>query len=186
MVSPADEHERRIERARLYASAGHRATGQVRKYTHEPYINHPARVAALVQSVPHVTEMVMAAWMHDLVEDTEITLGDIEREFGLTVMSYVSGLTNLAQYTDGTREQRFLINLAHLGAQPREVKTIKVADVLDNISTIVQHDPAFARTYLEEKRRVLIALSGANQTLLSQAWETYHRAINDLSKLEPA
>lgn len=63
------------------ATAAHEGIGQVRKYTGEPYINHPAAVAELVSSVPHTPEMLAAAWLHDTVEDTPITLLDIELNF---------------------------------------------------------------------------------------------------------
>jgi len=66
--------------AKLVASFWH--TKQVRKYTGEPYINHPAEVVELVRSVPHTEAMLCAAWLHDVVEDTPATLRSIEYLFG--------------------------------------------------------------------------------------------------------
>ncbi len=157
-----------IERARQFATAAH--AGQVRKYSGEPYITHPEKVAQLVQSVPHVTEMVQAALLHDTVEDTEATIQEIRAEFGNLVASYVLGLTNVAAPGEGDRGLRFLINSMHLGKQCREVQTIKVADIIHNTEFIVDQDPEFAKTYLSEKRRVLLLLTKADSTLLASAW----------------
>ena len=63
--------------ARVFATTHHAAIGQVRKYTGEPYINHPASVVELVRSVPHTEVMLAAAWLHDTVEDTMATLSFI-------------------------------------------------------------------------------------------------------------
>src|ERR1700719_3147112 len=71
-----------VERARIFATAAHTAVKQTRKYTHEPYINHPAAVVKLVASVPHTPEMLAAAWLHDVVEDTGVTLKILDAEFG--------------------------------------------------------------------------------------------------------
>lgn len=69
------------EKARVFATAAHGAVGQVRKYTGEPYINHPAEVVQIVRSVQHTPDMIAAAWLHDVVEDTAVTLEDIEQHF---------------------------------------------------------------------------------------------------------
>ena len=59
------------KRAEIWAKRWH--AGQVRKYTGEPYWTHPIAVAHLVKSVPHTPEMVAAALMHDILEDTKAT-----------------------------------------------------------------------------------------------------------------
>jgi (p)ppGpp synthase/HD superfamily hydrolase len=175
-------HAERIERARIYGTAAHAAIGQVRKYTGQPYIVHPAEVARLVATVPHIPEMIMAAWLHDVVEDTTVTIEDIAAEFGLVVAGYVDGLTNPARPEDGSRSVRFLINCAHLARQPREVQTIKLADIIANTSNIVAHDYEFASTYLSEKRRVLLLLTKGDETLTKLAWETVQQGFKQLEQ----
>ena len=59
---------RPLDRAIHLATVAH--TGQKRKYTGAPYIGHPLEVMGIVQTVPHTTEMLMAAVLHDVVEDT--------------------------------------------------------------------------------------------------------------------
>jgi len=175
-----------LERARIYATAAHAAVQQKRKYTNEPYIVHPTEVAEIVMAVPHTTEMVMAAFLHDVVEDTGVTIKDIVLEFGPTVALYVDGLTNVAKPADGNRAKRFQMNLDHLAIQCAEVQTIKVADLISNTSTIVAYDPKFAKVYLEEKRQVLLALTQADPTLLKRAWNILNESLATLNQLEKA
>jgi hypothetical protein len=61
------------------------------------------------------------------------------------------------------------LSRARLGAAPYWVQTIKCADIISNTSSIVMHDPAFARVYLEEKRLLLERLTEADPRLLALA-----------------
>lgn len=94
------------ERARRYATKAHAAIDQRRKYTDDPYIVHPQAVMELVRSVPHTEEMLAAAWLHDTVEDTPTTLGDIDSHFGPKVAELVRMLTNVSRAEDGNRFER--------------------------------------------------------------------------------
>lgn len=100
-----DEHACRT-RARRYATKAHAAIDQRRKYTDDPYIVHPQAVMELVRSVPHTEEMLAAAWLHDTVEDTPTTLGDIDSHFGPKVAELVRMLTNVSHAEDGNRFER--------------------------------------------------------------------------------
>jgi (p)ppGpp synthase/HD superfamily hydrolase len=154
-----------VDRARVYATAAHSAVKQLRKYTNEPYWVHPAEVAEMVSTRPHDPEMIAAAWLHDVVEDTGVTITDIHREFGPVVASYVHWLTNPSKIEDGNREQRKELDRAFIRNAPAEVKTVKLADLISNCSSIVKHDPNFARTYLEEKRLMLEVLRDGDPVL---------------------
>lgn len=79
------EEELGIEKARLFAIAAHAAIGQVRKYTGEPYIVHPAETVGIVKENHYrgiSAKGVQALWLHDVVEDTKITIDEIRRAFG--------------------------------------------------------------------------------------------------------
>jgi (p)ppGpp synthase/HD superfamily hydrolase len=87
-----------VEKARIFATAAHAAVDQRRKYTNEPYIVHPKQVADFVANVPGATpEMIAAAWLHDVVEDTKVTNEDIAREFGDKVGEYVGWVTDISR-----------------------------------------------------------------------------------------
>ena len=141
------------KRARIFAIKWHGT--QARKYTGESYWKHPMAVAEIVKSVPHTEEMIAAAWLHDVLEDTECTFPTLLAEFGIEVCELVVWLTDTSKPEDGNRETRKAIDRAHLAEAPREAKTVKLADLIDNSKSITQYDPDFARVYLREKRLLL-------------------------------
>jgi (p)ppGpp synthase/HD superfamily hydrolase len=152
----------------LFAMEKH--SGQKRKYTGEPYWKHLAEVAALVQTTTGVTdEMVMAAWLHDTLEDTETTADEIKAQFGATVMNFVVGLSDVSSKEDGNRASRKAADRNHIAEGGKEIQTIKVADTISNTSSIVENDPAFAKIYLKEKRELLQVLVKADPALVDIA-----------------
>ena len=94
------------QRAKAFAEHHHAAVNQKRKYTGEPYIVHPAAVVELVRGVPHTQEQLAAAWLHDTVEDTEVTIEEIEAKFGREVAALVEMLTDISRPGDGNRAVR--------------------------------------------------------------------------------
>lgn len=155
--------------ARNFAEVAHASINHQRKYTGEPYITHPAAVVDLVRSVPHTEAMLAAAWLHDTVEDTPVTLVDIEREFGSEVADLVESLTDVSRPQDGNRRVRKAIDREHTAQASAEAKTIKLADLIDNSRSILEYDPGFARVYLVEKVALLEALREGDKTLLDMA-----------------
>lgn len=160
-----------VLRAGVFAEAAHAAIGQVRKYTGEPYIEHPKEVARLVMSTGWYTdEMLAAALLHDVVEDTKITLDMIKYRFGAAVAHYVDALTE-REYPGLNRAQRKALEAERLGGCCREVQTIKLADLIDNAESILERDPKFAVTYLEEKRQILLVMTKGDEGLMRRAWQ---------------
>ncbi|MBY3231819.1 HD domain-containing protein [Rhizobium laguerreae] len=175
--------ENKIQMAKAFAAGAHGAIKQVRKYTGEPYIIHPAAVAAIVEAVPtHTWQMLCMAWLHDTVEDTGVTHGMILDLFGEEVRQGVWYLTNVER-SAGNRAARFKLNLQRLADAPNDVKTVKLADLYDNTGSIVKHDPTFAPLYLQEKAETLEVLRGADQIL----WDmTYEKIGNEALSLGAA
>jgi (p)ppGpp synthase/HD superfamily hydrolase len=169
-------------RARVYATAAHAAVGQLRKYTGEPYIKHPEAVAELVRAVPHTEAMLAAAWLHDVVEDTKVTDADLREEFGPEVAELVRWLTDVSAPQDGNRAARKRMDLIHLADAPAGAQTVKVADLIDNASTIVEFDPHFARVFLAEKAALLTVLTKADATLLAHAHRVVAAGIDRLNE----
>lgn len=158
-----------VEKARVFATAAHHAADNVRKYTGEPYINHPAAVVALVSCVPHTPEMLAAAWLHDTVEDTGVSLVLIEQEFGFEVADMVEMLTDVSHANDGLRAHRKRIDREHTAKASPAAKTIKLADLIDNTRSIVDRDPKFAQVYMTEKALLLEVLGDGDTTLFESA-----------------
>ena len=158
-----------VERARVFATAAHAAVAQLRKYTNEPYIVHPAEVVSIVRSVPHTDEMLAAAWLHDTVEDTGVTLETIRAEFGDKVAELVGWLTDVSRPDHGNRAARKAVDRAHSAAAPAAAQTVKLADLISNTRSILEHDQKFAKTYLEEKRLLLEVMTKGDATLMAIA-----------------
>jgi (p)ppGpp synthase/HD superfamily hydrolase len=158
-----------VEKARVFATAAHAAVGQVRKYTGEPYIVHPFEVAMTVKQIGGTPEMVAAAFLHDTVEDTGVTMETIEREFGPEVAEIVFFLTDVSRPEHGNRAARKAIDRAHIAKADARAQTIKLADLISNCSSIVKYDPEFAKVYLEEKRLLLEVLTKGDKILLDRA-----------------
>lgn len=145
---------------------------QKRKYTGDPYFGHCHEVAYIVSTVKHTPEMIAAAFLHDVVEDTPVDLGTINREFGLDVAKLVYMLTDKSKPHDGNRATRKRIDREFYTHATPEAKTIKCADLISNTRSIVKYDPKFAKVYLQEKRLLMPFLIGADPLL----WD----AANDL------
>jgi (p)ppGpp synthase/HD superfamily hydrolase len=152
-----------VERAADFATVAHR--GQVRKYTGEPYIVHPQEVARLVSLVTDDRNVIAAAWLHDVVEDTPTTIETIETVFNSYVAKLVSEVTNVGV---GNRAARKAMEREHLAQACPDAKTIKLADILDNVPSTVKFDPDFAEIYVAEKRLLLPHLLGGSPRLYTQ------------------
>lgn len=172
------KHGDLAKRALSFAKTAHELKDQRRKYTGEPYIAHPVAVASIVSRVAHTEVMLAAALLHDTVEDTLVTLGEVEREFGVDVSVMVYWLTDISRKEDGNRAVRKAMDRSHIAQAPSDPQTIKVADLLDNTASIVANDPGFARVYLAEKSALLDVLSQASPALLEMARKQLASALD--------
>lgn len=158
-----------VRRARQYATEAHSRINHRRKYSNEPYDVHLRDVAEIVASAGGDPEMIAAAWLHDVVEDTPASFLDIEREFGPGLAELVMELTDVSRPADGNRATRKAIDRAHLAGVSSRAKTVKLADLIDNCRDVCAHDPEFARVYLTEMASLLEVLAEGDQTLFRRA-----------------
>lgn len=155
-----------VEKAYIFAMAAHAAIGQKRKYTGEDYVVHCVEVSDILRKAVLVNdEMHAAALLHDTVEDTDVTLELIEKEFGKCVATLVEGLTDVSKTEDGNRAVRKKIDREHTAKQSAACKTIKLADLISNTKSIVQHDKEFAKVYIKEKEALLEVLKEGDAIL---------------------
>ena len=161
-----------VERARAFAIDAHTRIDQRRKYSQQPYSDHLASVASIVASVSEDAEMIAAAWLHDVVEDTPATLYDVETAFGKEVALLVENLTDVSKPSDGNRAARKAIDRQHTATGPSRAKTVKLADLIDNLQDICKHDMRFAQTFLVEMGATLEVLDTGDQQLYQRAWKT--------------
>lgn len=160
-----------LARAQAFCVAAHCAVGQKRKYTGEDYYHHPLEVAGiLAKHAERLTnEMLAAAMLHDVVEDTAVTLEQVRHDFGDRVAELVEWVTDVSRPEDGNRATRKAKDREHLAQAPAEAQSIKLADMISNTSSILQHDPEFAKTYMREKQELLTVLTKGDRALYAMA-----------------
>ncbi len=140
-----DEQKNQIDKAYKLAAKAH--DGQLRK-SGQPYIIHPISVAVILAQMGMDSSSLVAALLHDVVEDTDVTNEDIYKIFGKEVSALVDGVTKLGKVTISNREEQQAENVRKMliaMSQDIRVIIIKLADRLHNMRTL-----EFMR---EQKRR---------------------------------
>jgi len=150
----------------------------------EPYINHLIEVAELIADSSNVldTELVMAAFLHDTVEDTGVTLQELEERFGRDVAALVAEVTDDKSLPKEIRKHLQVQN-AHKKS-PR-AQTLKLADKISNLRSILLSPPVGwnlerQRQYFEWAKEVVTGLTAPNQLLKQEFDKTY----NQISQLK--
>ena len=158
------QESERIKHAVEVATKAHE--GQLRK-TGEPYIIHPLAVKKILEEWHMDEDTIIAGILHDTVEDTELTLKDIKREFGESVAFLVDGVTKLSNARDGMRDidtylpetkDNFLRLMIALGDDIR-VLIIKLADRLHNLRTLSALPPDKQKKIAKESLEVFAPLA---------------------------
>ncbi len=98
-----------------------------------PYINHLQRVAELVELSGGSDIEVAAAWLHDIVEDTPVTIAQVQKEFGQGVTLIVEGLTDKAEYSQLTVQEKKQRQAARLISETDSAKRVKLADQISAV-----------------------------------------------------
>ncbi|MDN5365267.1 MAG: diphosphokinase / guanosine-3,5-bis(diphosphate) 3-diphosphatase [Thermacetogenium sp.] len=129
-----------VERAYRFAKEAHR--GQFRN-SGEAFIEHPLQVACILADLQLDITSIVAGLLHDVVEDTNTSLQDIEAEFGPEVRFLVAGVTKLGKIEYKSKEDRHAENLRKMFlAMARDIRVIliKLADRLHNLRTLGAHE----------------------------------------------
>ncbi|HEU6439074.1 MAG TPA: RelA/SpoT family protein, partial [Terriglobales bacterium] len=112
--------------------------------TGEPYVTHPIAVAQILADIGIDPTAVIAALLHDVPEDTDFTLADIEDQFGQEVAQLVDGVTKLSKFSTHTHEEQQAENIRKMFlamAEDIRVVLIKLADRLHNMRTLYALPP---------------------------------------------
>ncbi|MBQ1617281.1 MAG: bifunctional (p)ppGpp synthetase/guanosine-3',5'-bis(diphosphate) 3'-pyrophosphohydrolase, partial [Ruminococcus sp.] len=148
-----------IEKAYLFANRAH--AGQTRK-SGEPYIVHPISVANILVQLGMDTDSVVAALLHDVVEDTPVTSAEIEANFGSIIAQIIDGLTKLSKMGFKTREEHQAENVRRmLIASNKDIRVliIKLADRLNNMRTLSAMYPQKQRDIARETMEIYAPLA---------------------------
>lgn len=122
-----------VDRAIVFATRAH--AGQVRKGTAKPYIVHPLEALSIVATMTEDQEMLAAAVLHDVVEDTSTTAEDIRREFGDRVATLVAADTNYKNSNDTWRSRKQAA-IDRLTIASFDSKVVAMGDKLSNLRAI--------------------------------------------------
>jgi GTP pyrophosphokinase len=148
-----------IQRAYNFAEASHRGQKRV---SGEDFIEHPLGVANVLADLGMDTTTLVAALLHDVVEDTELGLEDIEKEFGAEIAGIVDGLTKLDRITFRSKEAEQAENVRKMFvamAKDIRVLLIKLADRLHNMRTLESLPPAKQRAKATETLEIYAPLA---------------------------
>ena len=157
----------RIERAYHFSEKCH--LGQMRQ-SGDPYITHPLAVANILADMRMDHESLMAALLHDVIEDTGVTKGQISRRFGRTVADLVDGVSKLGEVASASRAEQQAESFQKMTlAMSRDIRVmlVKLADRLHNMRTLGVLSP-------EKKRRI------ARETIDIYAPIAQRLGINDV------
>jgi len=155
-----DTNEDLLNRAYVYAMKAH---GTQTRASGDPYFSHPLEVAAILTDLKLDDATIVAALLHDTIEDTEATRAEIDQVFGHEIGALVEGLTKLKRLELVSREAKQAENLRKLLlaiADDVRVLLIKLADRLHNMRTLEFMTPAARRRIAEETLDIYAPLAG--------------------------
>src|SRR6266478_3751990 len=155
-----DTNEDQLNRAYVYAMKAH---GAQTRASGDPFFSHPLEVAAILTNLKLDDATIVAALLHDTIEDTEATRAEIDQVFGHEIGALVEGLTKLKRLELVSREAKQAENLRKLLlaiADDVRVLLIKLADRLHNMRTLEFVAPTARRRVAEETLDIYAPLAG--------------------------
>lgn len=158
---------------------------QKRKYSGGPYYTHLFRVSDTVKNAGGDESMIMAALLHDVLEDTPTTEEEliielesiVDPQMARNIVNLVVELTDVytkENFPDLNRRARKEMEARRLGEVSPRAQTIKYADLLDNGDDIMRNDPSFGRVYMREKENILKYMTAGDRHL-------YDRCLSQIS-----
>lgn len=145
-----------IQKAILFGRYVHR--NQQRKFTGKAYTTHTETVGDMAQWLGLDANVVAAGYLHDSIEDQDVTVELLTALFNAEVAKNVWWLSDQSKASDGNRSIRKAIDRAHIAQAPNDIKTVKLIDSFDNLRDIRVNDANFAKVYFREKRDLLEVL----------------------------
>lgn len=148
---------------------------QKRKYTGEPYYTHLYSVAEIVSQ--YEDGLIEIALCHDLFEDTQCDFNELYKalvSFGYgrneayDICTCVKELTDVFTHTDYpyfNRKKRKILEAERLSKCSYKAQTVKLADIMDNSKSILEHDKSFGGVYLPERIHLLGVITNCNKEL---------------------
>jgi GTP diphosphokinase / guanosine-3',5'-bis(diphosphate) 3'-diphosphatase len=136
--------------------------GEQKRKSGEPYICHPVAVAGLLRDLGGGASMIAAGFLHDIVEDTDITIAEIESRFGQETAQLVEGVTKLSKFEFSSKKEQQAENFRRMFiamAQDIRVIVVKLADRLHNMRTLDHLRPERQQAISQETRDIFAPLA---------------------------
>lgn len=131
--------------------------GQRRKFSNEPYCHHPIRVSKIVYDHTHNIDMATAALLHDILEDTRITIEELEKKYSKKIVDWVKELTNDDDEIKRIGKTEYMSN--KFSGLSNKALIIKLADRLDNVWDLGEiKEKVFVEKYEIETEKIMIEL----------------------------
>jgi guanosine-3',5'-bis(diphosphate) 3'-pyrophosphohydrolase len=180
-MNPREDAQPLLLEAIAFAARAHR--GQLRKDGQTPYASHAFRVCLIVRDLFGVSDrdVLMAAVLHDTVEDTKTDHDDIAEQFGPQVAGWVSTLSKDKRLPFDEREAAYAQGLT--GA-PWQVQVCKLADIFDNLTDSVHTTQEERARSLRNARRYLDALKANLKAEAICAWEQVDKLYTETAAQE--
>jgi len=180
-----------LEQVKNFADKAH--GDQLRKYTPDRYIVHAMRVMLICQEYTDDPQILAAALLHDVLEDTPVDKEELktflmkvmEPEKAITTLNYVVELTDVytkEDYPGLNRKKRKMKEAERLEETSSESQTIKYADIIDNSMEIVEQDVNFAPVFLSECHDILKRMPNGNPELYQRALEIVEEALKTIKR----
>lgn len=179
-----------VEKAKQWVHAAHDSIGQKRKYSGENYWVHTDRVANVLKEAGESEEVQAAGHLHDDLEDvadknSNYNEDAMRREFGDVITNLVLEVTNVytkENYPNLNRAERKRLEHKRLSQISKEAKSIKLADIADNVEGVVDNDFGFGKVFVFEKSQLLVYLRDGNETLYKKATKVVADEIAKINK----
>lgn len=166
---------------------------QMRKYSNDRYIVHPVRVMKTCAQYTTKTEMLAAALLHDVLEDTTVSEKDMllfletlmdkhQAEQTLKLVIELTDVYTKKAYPNLNRKQRKEKETQRIAQTSADSQTIKYADILDNCKEIVSKDPHFAPRFLKECQAILRVADKGDKELYEIVNQALHTAWQSIRK----
>lgn len=166
--------EKILEQVRHFVIEAHK--DQRRKFADEPYVAHLERVMGICRDYLPQIDVLSAALMHDLLEDTEVKREQIRifleplvnASEAARILMLVEELTDVYthdRYPSWNRRKRKTKEAERISHTSADAQTIKYADIIDNCQDILNSDPDFAWKFLHECRQLIQVMTKGNQQL---------------------
>ena len=174
-----------IEKAKEIASYAHR--NHVRNDDAKtPYVQHLAEVADLVRESGGTESEIAAAWLHDTVEDTHITIDDIRKEFSEEIAEIVAGLTDMPEWTTLSLAERKARQAKRVSKESSSIRRVKLADQASNVQIVGKKklDSTTHKkiTYIVGAKKIAEACKGVSAYLDTSFEERYQTTFKILKE----